>query len=51
MIRNSFDFIKINGINAKRNNLERPPSSAEQEHHQRRQEEHFQSHPFGEVPA
>ncbi|KAK3761345.1 hypothetical protein RRG08_060915 [Elysia crispata] len=50
LVRNNFDFIKVNGMNAKRHTTQRPPSAASIDCYRRRQEELLSHHQFGEVP-
>jgi len=49
--RNDFDFIKVNGVNARRSNVARPPSACSQDNNRRRKDELLQSHEFGQVPT
>lgn len=49
--RNSFDFIKVNGINAKRSAISRAPTAMSIDNHQRRQNDLLNSHQFGAVPS
>ncbi|XP_005101585.1 enkurin domain-containing protein 1 [Aplysia californica] len=51
LMRNDFDFIKVNGVNAKRAAISRPPSATTMDDYKRRQEDLLQSHEYGEVPT
>ncbi|GFN86298.1 enkurin domain-containing protein 1-like [Plakobranchus ocellatus] len=50
LVRNNFDFIKVNGINARRHAVQRPPSATSVDDYRRRQDELLSHHQFGEVP-
>lgn len=50
LIRHDWDFIKVNGINAKRVGIPRPPSLTALDDYKKRQEELLNHHQFGEVP-
>uniref|UniRef100_A0A0B7A794 Enkurin domain-containing protein n=1 Tax=Arion vulgaris TaxID=1028688 RepID=A0A0B7A794_9EUPU len=51
LIRNNFDFIKVNGINAKRTTLQRPLSASALDNHKKRQDELLSQHHIGEIPG
>jgi len=49
--RNNFNFIKVNGVNARRSSVSRAPTAMSIDNHKRRQNELLESHQFGEVPT
>ncbi|BFZ02734.1 hypothetical protein BsWGS_05773 [Bradybaena similaris] len=51
LIRHDFDFIKVNGINAKRATLQRPQSLTSLDNFKKRQEELLSHHEKGKVPG
>jgi len=48
--RNDFNFIKINGINARRSKVPRSPSLTALDDLKKQQEEEYNKHKFGAVP-
>ncbi|KAK0043795.1 enkurin domain-containing protein 1 [Biomphalaria pfeifferi] len=51
LIRHNWDFIKVNGINAKRASLNRPHSLTALDDSKKRQEDLLNNYHFGEVPS
>ncbi|CAG5132510.1 unnamed protein product [Candidula unifasciata] len=51
LIRHDFDFIKVNGVNAKKATLPRPQSLTSLDNFKKRQEELLSHHEMGKVPG